>query len=283
MNIVHGSRIPYTRTPLSHRGKGPEFKTFFLGTENTPENYWFNIARQKDFYSPLHKHNFDQFRLAWSGSISIRPDLTLEPGQMGYFPEGVYYGPQEDGPGIREVLVLQFGGTSGQGFLSEMQLLEANQELSKDGKFEKGKYQKGESIRDGYEALWEYCNKGKKLAYPKGRYHTPLLLDPAAFSWKRFTGDNATGRVFKKNLGVFSERETVAEIWKLEDGAELNIAHQNAIQLFFVLSGDGKADSERWEKESAMRLQPGKSVTLTTSSEIEILRFVLPMLPEDIN
>jgi len=123
------------------------------------------------------------------------------------------------------------------------------------------------------------------LVYPKGRYHAPVLLDPAAFGWKRQTGTStpatsASGDVYKKNLGVFSERETTAEIWKLEKGARLDLAERDAVQLFFVLSGEGQAGGQHWERESALRLQSGTGVILTTSSEVQFLRLVLPMLPE---
>ena len=86
--------------------------------------------------------------------------------------------------------------------------------------------------------------------------------------------------MYKKTLGVFSERETKAEIWKIEKDGKLEIQESDAIQLFFVLAGAGEASEEHLERESAMRLQPGKNATLTTSSEIEILRFVLPLLSE---
>ena len=86
--------------------------------------------------------------------------------------------------------------------------------------------------------------------------------------------------MYKKTLGVFSERETTADIWKIEKDGELEVKGGGAIQLFFVLCGAGEANGEHWERESAMRLQPGTSTILTTSSEIEILRLVLPLLSE---
>ncbi len=90
----------------------------------------------------------------------------------------------------------------------------------------------------------------------------------------------ATGAVHKKTLGVFSERETTVEIWKIESDGKLEIKGRGAIQLCFVLRGQGEASGEHLETESAMRLQPWQSATLTTESEIEVLRLVLPLLSE---
>ena len=75
-------------------------------------------------------------------------------------------------------------------------------------------------------------------------------------------------------------RETTAEIWKLEKEGKLDIGARDAIQLFFVLNGEGEVNGEHVEKESAMRLQPQQSATLTTEAELEILRLVLPLLEE---
>ena len=44
--------------------------------------------------TPRHKHAFDQFRFALDGPREI-DDGFLEPGDLGFYPEGVYYGPQK--------------------------------------------------------------------------------------------------------------------------------------------------------------------------------------------
>lgn len=74
------------------------------------------------------------------GGISILPDMNVGEGELCYHPESVYYGPQDDGPGSKEVLVLQFGGASGQGFVGHKQLKESQERLAQCGRFEKGKY-----------------------------------------------------------------------------------------------------------------------------------------------
>src|SRR5271165_4603582 len=45
------------------------------------------------FYSPRHRHNFDQFRYVVYGETNISKGRDLHQGEIGYFPEGTYYGP----------------------------------------------------------------------------------------------------------------------------------------------------------------------------------------------
>ncbi|PWY89235.1 hypothetical protein BO70DRAFT_426872 [Aspergillus heteromorphus CBS 117.55] len=206
MEIIHGSTHPYIPLSLTHRGPGLSFKHLFKGTPGTQENYLFTIGRQTSFFSPLHKHNFDQFRFAYRGDVSIAPDILLREGELSYHPEGVPYGPQRDTEGERDVLVLQFGGASGQGYLGFEELEEAQARLN--GK-KKGK--------DGYEALWEeMC--GRPLVYPAPRYAGTVVVKPEGFAWKR-VGEGA----WRKPLGVFTERETVADMWKVDAGGEVEI------------------------------------------------------------
>ena len=88
---------------------------------------------------PRHRHNFEQIRLPLCGSMNLGGGLVLEEGQIGYFPEGLPYGPQQDPlghakPGERLQLVLQFGGASGYGFMSMDQRKAAWAELQKPEK-----------------------------------------------------------------------------------------------------------------------------------------------------
>ncbi|CRG83413.1 hypothetical protein PISL3812_00764 [Talaromyces islandicus] len=289
MDIVHGTSAAFIPPPLKHRGDGLAFKDVFYGDKGTPENYYLSLVRQGTFFSPRHKHNFDQFRYAVRNNVSIGPDMLLHEGELSYHPEAVHYGPQHDEDGERDVLVLQFGGASGQGYLTFDQLAEAQAALKEKGRFEGGKYyadgNASAEAKDGYEALWEHCN-GRPLVYPAGRYHDPIIIRPKAFSWKPIKpGEKG---VLYKNLGVFSERETRVQTVRIEAGGKWQVEAENAIQLLYVLRGEGNASlseeqtspsSEAIKFESAIRLKPGSdSVVFWTDSEVEFLHFVLPML-----
>jgi hypothetical protein len=280
MDIVHGKELHYEELGLKHRGSGLTFKHLFLGDENTPENYLFSIARQGAFYSPIHRHTFDQFRYAYRGEVSIAPDLLLHEGELCYHPEGVFYGPQLDEGGERDVLVLQFGGASGKGYLSFAQIAEGQEKLKEQGRFEKGKYHPagGGEPKDSYEALWESYS-GHPLEYPAARYHSVIVSKPDNFSWVPSGGPS---NVFTRTLGVFTERQTKADMIKIGAQGKIEIGEQNAIQLLFVLKGQGKANGALLEIESAVRLSPETGVLLSSESGMELLRFVLPILQRDI-
>ncbi|UKZ80872.1 hypothetical protein TrVFT333_008637 [Trichoderma virens FT-333] len=286
MEIVHGKAMAYSDLSLKHRNKGLAFKYLFIGQEGTPENYLFALVRSIGFFSPRHRHNFDQFRYAYKGDISISPDKYATEGELAYHPEGVYYGPQQDSDGERVVLILQFGGTSGQGFLSYRQLEEGQKELAQLGHFEGGKFyrtgrQEDDPPQDGYEALWEKFND-RCLTYPPGRYKDPVIMSPVNYTWQPADKlANIDGMVFKKTLGVFTERETRAEMIQIKKSGRFPVTSTNAMQLFFVLSGAGEADGQPWEEESAIRVSPGKGVVLSVHQDTEILLFILPMLSQN--
>lgn len=275
---------------LSHRGSGLAFKELFLGEENTRENYSLNLGKQEDFFSPIHHHNYDQLRFAVKGNISLGPNMMLKEGQLSYHPEGAYYGPQEDDADHeRQVLVLQCGGASGNGYMSFAQLQTANDQLSQIGKFEGGKYhgQDG-TVKDGYQALWEHLN-GKPMVYPKPRYKSPIVMDPASFSWLPVPVDlndtsegnsiNGNVNVWKKTLGVFSERELKVEEIMVSPGGRIEVGSKQAIHLLVVLDGIGSVGSENLVQESTIRVKPGHAAKIIgDSGNLVLLHYEIPLL-----
>src|SRR5258708_8028720 len=111
-----------TAFPKGHP-KGPvSFNSLLMGGEpDSPENYRYILGRQEaDFHIPRHRHPFEQIRLPLVGDMNLGEQGILHEGEIGYFPEGQTYGPQDDPlgdakPGERLQLVLQFGGASGLG------------------------------------------------------------------------------------------------------------------------------------------------------------------------
>lgn len=209
----------------------------------------------------------------------------LREGEVAYFPEGVEYGPQDDGPDIKEVLVLQFGGASGQGFLSYAQLKRIQDEMTRKGlgSFEGGKFKPvttaegGEEekrdlqVRDGYEALWEYHNQ-KPLEYPLAKYRYPIVMSPDNFPWKRV---DEVGHVQTKLLGVFSDGSVSVEILKLQNGGALTLPPKPAIQLFFVIKGVGEVGGKNLKQESTLQLDVGEEVEVKSSQSVEMIHFTM--------
>ena len=163
-------------------------KFLLMGEENTPSNYLLNVGRTGGggWATPRHRHTFDQVRYVLKGRYPIAKGVVMEEGSVGYFPESVHYGPQDRPEGL-EMMVGQFGGASGQGFLSPAQREAANAALAKKGTFKDGIFtwidEKGQRHnKDGSEACYEEAT-GKKSVYSTPRYDDIIIMDPAAYDW----------------------------------------------------------------------------------------------------
>ena len=124
-------------------------KTLATGEPGTPGNFALMLSHTPDGYdSPRHRHNFDQVRVQLHGDADFARNGVMRPGSIAYFPEGVHYGPQSIA-GESATLVLQFGGASGSGYISEARFQQAVDELRRHGTFENGVFRRheGESGR----------------------------------------------------------------------------------------------------------------------------------------
>src|SRR5215467_11923517 len=96
MIVAHGSRMTFGQVS-GHRSGGIDFKRLIQGAPGTPDNFEFSLVRTAgDYYTPRHRHNFDQIRFCLEGSMNYAPGKNLDAGTVGYFPEGTFYGPQQD-------------------------------------------------------------------------------------------------------------------------------------------------------------------------------------------
>ena len=251
MDMVHGASMAWGENLAAHRQGGMAHKVLFEGEEGSVDNYVLVLADEsKDYYSPRHRHAWDQVRFCLTGSVPIGKDLAVDAGEVAYFPEGVPYGPQQGGPDRIELL-LQFGGASGLGYLSAAQLRQARAELAEVGSFEKGVFRRtsGEGPRnqDAYEAIWRHVT-GRPIVYPKPRYKGPIVMRPDGFGWR----DQAAG-VRSKLLGGFPER-----------------------RLIFVRHGEGQCGGETYREQSAVRLEPGEAAAFTAAADTELFVIAAP-------
>ncbi len=270
MDVVHAAEMPWGESLVAHRKGGIAHKVLFEGEEGSPDNYLLVVAREAStYYSPRHRHAWDQVRLSLEGSIPIGKDLNVDGGDVGYFPEGVPYGPQEGGTD-RIVLLLQFGGASGLGYLSPRQLREGHQALMAEGVFENGVFRRtsgeGKKNLDAYEAIWRQVT-GRPIAYPKPRFKTPLVMRPEGFRWRQVA--DAPG-VRRKVLGVFPDRGLELESIALDAGASFRLGPLDARRLIFVREGQGQCGAEAYAAQSAVRLEPGEAAGITASAPSEL-------------
>lgn len=241
-----------------HRSGGIDFKRLLQGTPGAPDNFELSIVRTAgDYFTPRHRHNFDQVRLCLEGAMNYAPGRDLKAGTVGYFPEGTFYGPQSD-TSKSVVLLLQMGGAAGYGFMSYSQLTQGYQRMCDLGQFDRGVFTRqtpdGRTQRkDGYEAVWEYVN-GREVEYPPARYEEPVVMHPANFNWipTRDSGFEL------KHLGTFGERTLNIGQIRAARGSRHRIDKHRAPELLFVESGAIRAvaSGQRIDVHSAFRVDP---------------------------
>ena len=197
----------------------------------------------------------------------------IEGGEIGYFPEAAHYGPQEGGED-RIVLLLQFGGASGQGFIGPERLKQARLELAEHGTFERGAYSTEadgqRNNRDAYEAVWEHV-KGAPPAYVEPAYKAPIVMRPQALPWKS-TGDKW---VEHKEIGVFPHRGLIVSGTRMDAGASIEFERLPSLHFLFVLEGRGELEGEELRKWSAVRLLPGAGGKLSAIEQLEFLELAV--------
>jgi mannose-6-phosphate isomerase-like protein (cupin superfamily) len=243
-------------------------------------NFRFSYDRVADgFFSPRHRHNFDQFRYVVSGTVNIGKGVTLKQGECGYFPEGTFYGPQQqDGDG--EALVVQFPGPQGAQFIGPADFkIGAAKLLAEGGIFENGIYQKtledGHHFnQDGFEAVWESFT-GKPVHYVAPRYAEPVIMKPEGFRW---VPDPKRPGLDVKKLGTFNEYSTSLSQWRLAPNTVLPGEMLAAPQLRFVIRGEVSYGGKQLPERSAICVPDGvKSEPLETRNGAEILVIDVPM------
>jgi hypothetical protein len=209
------------------------------------------------------------------GELSFGRDGKLGAGMVGYFPEGVHYGPQTQHHESLAI-VLQCGGASGSGYPSRNEVKAAMDALEAFGKFEDGVFRRNEGVpgkknMDGFQAIWEHINQ-RPMLYPKGRYPTPIMIDPANYAW---TSVESTGGVEEKLLGMFTERRTEARFIRLDAGASY---YAKGRGVYVVVSGGGTAADHDYRALSTIYLKKGERTMIKASAETQIFLFGLPDL-----
>jgi hypothetical protein len=273
MKIVAIDEVPLIRG-LEHRGGTFHSQTTVEGTPGTAGNFKFSLSRLgTDYSGPRHRHNFDQFRYMLQGEAD-HGDGTLKAGMLGYFPEGVPYGPQVNKTPIVSA-VLQFGGASGSGYIHPREVKAGMETLKQFGEFKDGVFHRrdgaGNRNMDAYQAIWEHLNK-REMVYPKGRYDRSIVMDSVNFAWVPVAG--APG-VSEKLFGVWTERRTEAGLLKLEPDARYEVGGRG---VYFVLSGAGVSEDRALREHTTLFLERGERASLHANEHMEVLHYGLPDL-----
>jgi hypothetical protein len=238
------------------------------GEDGSANNFSLQFVRLgDDFYSPRHRHNFEQIRIQVEGTFDFGRDGAMSPGTVGYFPEGVPYGPQTVASPGGGVLVLQFAGISGNGYLSEAMQDRGSAELHARGAFRNGAFTRVDADgrrhnQDGFEAVWEHL-MGRPISYPDSAYQAPIMLR---------ADDGTPG---ERILGDFQAADVTIRSVTMAPGATLAVAGPS---ILVALSGEGRAEGQPWSRLTAMAVEPGETVTVAADADSEMLVIRMPRL-----
>jgi hypothetical protein len=271
MQIVRASEQP-THSPArsNFRDGGIHFTPLHRGQVGDPGFFTMAQVRFDEYFTPRHRHNYEQIRVGLKGSSPIGLHLDIPEGWIAYHPEGTPYGPQDirttfdDSP---VVLAWQFGGPSLQGFFPASELHQAYLRLAETGRFEKGTYittddDGGEHRHDGYEAAWS-AYTGRPLEYPAPRYAAPVLMNPAAFRWV----DGDEPGVATKVLGVFGECGLRIWMVRVDAGAACSLAPWSAVRCAYVWQGSLDVGGETYGADSALCWSAGEAGSLVGAAD----------------
>jgi hypothetical protein len=252
-------------------------KHLLIGKDGAPDNFDLNVGRTGEggWRAPRHRHNFDQIRYVAKGKYPIGDNRILPEGWVGYFPESVYYGPQDRPEGLQTV-VLQFGGASGNGYLSVAQREIANDALKQRGEFKNGVFtwfddQGRKHNQDGSQACFEQAT-GRKLEFAPPRYEDVVMMDPEAYAWMPQSAEG----VYLKWLGAFGERGARIGFVRLDPNAVYGGGEHPSIEILYQTKGRVEVAGQEYGVESAFQFEPNEGpIAIRAIEPTEFLCMVL--------
>jgi quercetin dioxygenase-like cupin family protein len=272
VQIVHEHTAQH-RGASAHREGGIRFLSLLQGEEDTPGNFHLMLVYANDFVAPRHRHNFDQIRIVMQGAFGFERGQVQEAGMLGYFTEGTFYTQKAEGPST--TLLLQAGGASGAGYMSDRQLRTSVDELQDRGSFHHGVFTWQDASgqkhnQDGYEAAWEHV-RGRKISYPKPLFEQPVIWRGERFAWDATAQPGVHIRRFAEFTG---KRLSVAQV-RVDAGARCTFSAAERETLLYCISGQACLDGEALGPVSAVRLRHTEVATVETSDTTEFYLFGL--------
>jgi hypothetical protein len=206
-----------------------------------------------------------------------------------YVPAGTWYGPHSSHGTESEaptfLAALQFDGECKGGYIDFERADAASAALRKLGEFKDGFFYPNtpgeKKAQDAFEAAWEHAT-GKKIEYPASFVDAPIYMHIDAVPWV------ASGEpgVQRKMLGAFGNHGLCIGMSNIARGAKRVLRSTNQSIVAFCLTGEATMDGAPFSRYSALLLEPGETVTMSSASEeTELIEVALPNFkrakPED--
>jgi hypothetical protein len=240
---------------MDHPRGTVSFNYLLMGDRSKPlENYRYILGRQEaDFTMPRHRHTFEQIRFSVVGDMNLGEQGILHEGEIGYFPEGQTYGPQDDpfepGEDKRLQLVLQFPGASGLGMAAGRGRGPGNAEAQRERR------------------------ERRPTKFPRARYQSVIKMHPDRYNWLPVPGADGVERKF---FGSFSERAFWIDMIKIDAGTAWTSTNPDARRLTVVLSGSGTVEDTKIARLGAVEADPGEDTRYTASEDLVLYTVGLP-------
>jgi len=279
MQVIHFAEQPLETRGVNHREGTFRYKQLGEGAVGSPENYnlrW--VLSAPDFFSPRHHHNFDQVRVQLRGEFAFDADGLMPVGAVGFFPEGTLYGPQTSRDDTVQ-LVMQIGGASGNGYLSEKERIEAVDKLATRGTFKGGRYYpdgatSDDASIDGFQAAWEEST-GRKMVYPPQRFSRPMLVDPEAAPWLPEPGRPG---VSTRMMWDFGPRTVGLRLVRQEPGSTMEF--DGAVSVYLKsgrVAAKGAGQDHVLVNDDVVHLEASDTLSCTAAEASEWIVFVRPV------
>jgi hypothetical protein len=229
----------------------------------------YSRRKQENYYSPPHRHTFDQLRFVIEGKTKYGP-MRLGSGDFAYFPEGVFYGPTESLSEELASCTIQTQGPSWGCFPTDAECAVAGEQLKGRGEMDRAT---GQFIwadgkkQDSFEALLEQV-QGGPAQYPPQRYRAPIQFHTDQFPWLE---SKLGAGVMTKPLARFNAGGPDVEMIRVAAGATLTGGRAEVHRMWVVFAGSGECGGRNITEGTFIYSPPGSDIpALSASDEIVI-------------
>lgn len=269
ITMVDGSKIK--ATPSAHRNLALSSAEFQYPGDARVTRVSFGTYNRESHSSPRHRHTFDQIRFIVAGQVKYGP-LRCQAGDCVYFPEGVFYGPQELISDRLTNCTIQTQGPSWTPYPGRAEREAAVAALRESGEFDRqaGSFHwRDGRVQDSFEAIFEKVTD-RPIEYPDPRFHSPVLLRSEHFDWILERHDG----VSVKPLAIFNAGGPAVRLVRLEPGSSLPAEELSSHQLVVVLEGAVRYEDRRGEQATYFFCPAGSTFAAVDSSAGATLLFV---------
>jgi len=216
--------------------------------------------RKTDFYTPRHRHTFDQVRFYFGGVAKYGTKETYRAGDCLYIPGGTFYGPlsYENTPEDLRLFDLQYVGMSGRPYLGPEQVWHTHELIKTKGHFEKGTFiWKDGKRQDAFEVLVQE-HLGHPVEYPVPGLNKYAAVRSAHLPWRN---NSALPGIEGKFLGHFTDVGPNVSMMRMAAGVRTPGGQKPYQQLRCLIEGSVRFvdDGERVFTPASLQYVPAQA------------------------